>query len=311
MTKFLLLIICFCTTFACKKKGSLIIEDKESELTTVTLNVDSRDRTFLVYKPKGYNQAGRMPLIFVNHGGQGNSQGMMAVADFRTVADRDKFIVIYPQGFQNAWNDGRPTTANQLGINDVNFFRQMCNYAVDNLSVDNARIYATGLSNGGFMSARIACELNDRIAAVAIVGASFEQGIYNNCTLTKSVPAIVMQGTADTFVPFNGGTVSPGAGGTAVSHTQAVGKLVALNNCSTSPVVTNLPNIADDGTTIVETKYLNVTQSVEVIGYTIINGGHTWPQGLQYLPEATIGKTSQDINANEVIWAFFKKFKRN
>ena len=184
----------------------------------------------------------------------------------------------------------------------------MCNYSVSNLSVDNLRIYATGLSNGGFMSARLGCELSDRIAAIAIVGASYEQGIYNSCTPTKTVSAIVMQGTADPLMPFNGGLVS---GGIAVSHNQAISKLVAINNCSLTPTTINLPDIANDGTTVVETKYTNTTNNNEVIGYQIIGGGHTWAQGLQYLPENIIGKTCQDINGNEIIWQFFKQHKRN
>jgi polyhydroxybutyrate depolymerase len=310
MSKLLIYILCLFASVSCKKNSVASGTDKNSELVTIKVSTDGRDRSFLVYKPKGYNNAGKMPLIFVNHGGQGTSQGMMQIADFRSIADRDKIIVIYPQGYQNTWNDGRPTTSNQLGVDDVIFFRQMCDYAVNNLSADNARIYVTGLSNGGFMAARIGCELSDRIAAFAIVGASYEQGIYNSCTPTKAVSAIVIQGTLDPFVPFNGGLVFPGAGGIAVSHAQAITKLVALNNCSNLPVVTDLPDIVSDGTTITETKYTNQVTGTAVVSYKIVNGGHTWPQGLQYLPETTIGKTSQDMNANEVIWTFFRAFRR-
>ena len=81
------------------------------------------------------------------------------------------------------------------------------------------------------MASRLSCELSDRIAAVAIVGASYEQGIYNSCTPTKTVCAIVMQGTADPLMPFNGGLVSGVAGGIAVSHNQIISKLVTINNC--------------------------------------------------------------------------------
>ena len=310
MDKLLIIIFYLLTAVSCNKDNTST-NDKDSELTTINITVDNRDRSFLLYKPKGYNNAGSMPMIFVNHGGQSTAQGIMQVADFRPIADRDKFVVIYLQGYQNSWNDGRPTTANQLGVDDVNFFRQMCDYAVANLSVDNSKIYVTGLSNGGFMASRLGCELSDRIAAVAVVGASYEQGIYNSCTPTMAVPTIIIQGTLDPFVPFNGGLVSPGAGGMAVSHSQAIAKLVTINYCSTVPIITNLPDIANDGTTISEAKYINVTTANEVVSYIVINGGHTWPQGLQYLPETTIGKTSQDMNANEVIWSFFKRFKRD
>lgn len=310
MKRLLILIFYIIFLDACERENTSPA-DKESELETIYMSVDNLDRSFLVYKPRGYNNAGSLPLIFVNHGGQSTAQGMMQVADFRALADKDKFIVIYPQGFQNTWNDGRPTTVNQLGVDDVNFFREMCTYAVANLAVDNSKIYVTGLSNGGFMASRLGCELSDRIAAIAVVGATFEQGIYTNCSPSKSMPTIIIQGSLDPFVPFNGGIVLPGAGGNAVSHTLAITKWVNINNCQTTPITTNLPDVSNDGTTVTQSKYLGGTNGSEVVGYVVNNGGHTWPQGLQYATEAIIGKTSQDINANEVIWTFFKKFKRD
>jgi polyhydroxybutyrate depolymerase len=310
MYKILLLALIF-TGSGCKKSTTPAPEaDKNSELTTINITVDNISRSFLLYKPKGYNNAGKMPLLFVNHGGQGNPQGMLQLTDFRSLADSEKFLLIYPEGYQTSWNDGRPTNANLAGINDVNFFRQLCNYAVSNLSADNERIYVTGLSNGGFMAARLGCELSDRIAAIAVVGATMEQGIYNNCNPGKQVPAIFIHGTLDGFVPFSGGTVSPGAGGTAVSHAQAVSKWITINNCSTTPVVTNIPDNANDGTTIVKSEYTNAATAAMVTSYIVVNGGHTWPQGQQYLSVALIGKTSQNMNANQVIWSFFKKYKR-
>jgi len=310
MDKLSILIFGILILFSCKKNNSVTVE-RASELITINLTVDGRNRSFLLYKPTGYNIAGNMPLVFVNHGGQGTAQGMMQLTDFRALSDRDKFILIYPQGFQNTWNDGRPTTANQLKVDDVNFFRQLCDYAVNNLSVDNSRIYVTGVSNGGFMASRLGCELGDRIAAIAVVGATFEQGVYSNCSPNKSIPSIIIQGTLDPFVPFNGGTVLPGAGGIAVSHTQAISKWTNINNCQTTAITTNLPDISNDGTTIMQNRYLGGINGSEVVGYVVINGGHTWPQGLQYAPETTIGKTSQNMNANEVIWTFFKRFKRD
>ncbi len=100
------------------------------------------------------------------------------------------------------------------------------------------------------------------------------------------------------------------AGGTILSHFQAIEKWVSINGYNNSPIITDLPDIANDGTTIKQRVYSGVTTGSEVVSYVILNGGHTWPQGYQYLPEAIIGKTSQDMNACEVIWSFFKRFKR-
>ena len=312
MRQVILLITILITLISCNKgDNSTTIADKPSEQKTVNLTVDGNARSFIVYLPTGYNNAGKMPLIFAIHGGSGTPEGMINIANFKTIADRDKVVLVYPAGIQNNWNDGRPTTPNQLGINDVSFFNQMCDYMINNYSVDGTKIYATGISNGGFMSSRLGCELSNRIAAIAVDAASIEATtIAPNCNPGRPVPAIYIHGTTDPLVPFTGGTVSPGAGGTAISHFQAIDKWITINGCNTTPTITDLPDIANDGTTIKQRVYSNSTNGSEVVSYVILNGGHTWPQGYQYLNEAIIGKTSQDMNACEVIWTFFKRFKR-
>ena len=308
---FILITIIF-LLISCKKDNNPnIYADKPSEQKTVNLTVDGNARSFIVYLPTGYNNAGKMPLIFAIHGGSGTPEGMINIANFKTIADRDKVVLVYPAGIQNNWNDGRPTTPNQLGINDVSFFNQMCDYMINNYSVDGTKIYATGISNGGFMSSRLGCELSNRIAAIAVDAATIEATtIAPNCNPGRPVPAIYIHGTTDPLVPFTGGTVSPGAGGTAISHFQAIDKWITINGCNTTPTITDLPDIANDGTTIKQRVYSNSTNGSEVVSYVILNGGHTWPQGYQYANEAFIGKTSQDMNACEVIWTFFKRFSR-
>ena len=308
---FILITITF-LLISCKKDNNPNTSaDKPSEQKTVNLTVDGNARSFIVYLPTGYNNAGKMPLIFAIHGGSGTPEGMINIANFKTIADRDKVVLVYPAGIQNNWNDGRPTTPNQLGINDVSFFNQMCDYMINNYSVDGTKIYATGISNGGFMSSRLGCELSNRIAAIAVDAATIEATtIAPNCNPGRPVPAIYIHGTTDPLVPFTGGTVSPGAGGTAISHFQAIDKWITINGCNTTPTITDLPDIANDGTTIKQRVYSNSTNGSEVVSYVILNGGHTWPQGYQYANEAFIGKTSQDMNACEVIWTFFKRFSR-
>ena len=187
----------------------------------------------------------------------------------------------------------------------------MCDYMVANYAVDATKIYATGISNGGFMSSRLGCELSNKIAAIAVDAASMEQTtIAATCNPTKPVPAIFIQGTLDPLVPFLGGVMTAGSGGTILSHAQVIDKFNTINGCAPTPTLTDLPDIATDGTTIKERRYRNATTGNEVVSYVVTGGGHTWPQGFQYLPESVIGKTSQDMNACETIWAFFKRFKR-
>ena len=302
------------TLFSCKKNDDSTVADKPSDQKTINLTIDGNVRSFIIYLPIGYNNAGKMPLIFAIHGGSGTPEGMInKIANFKSIADRDKVILVYPAGVQNNWNDGRPTTPNQLGVNDVSFFNQLCDYMINNYSVDGTKIYATGISNGGFMSSRLACELSNRIAAIAVVAATIEATtIAPSCNPGRPVPAIYIHGTTDPLVPFTGGQMTAGgtAGGTVLSHFQAMDKWVTINGCNTTPIITDLPDIANDGTTIKQRIYSGGTNGSEVVSYVVLNGGHTWPQGYQYLNETIIGKTSQDMNACEVIWTFFKRFKR-
>jgi polyhydroxybutyrate depolymerase len=300
--------------FSCKKEDTPTLSvDKPSEQKTINLTIDGNDRSFIVYLPTGFNNAGKMPLIFAIHGGSGTPEGMINISNFKPIAERDKVVLVYPAGIQKNWNDGRPTTPNQLGINDVSFFNQLCDYMITNYPVDGAKIYATGISNGGFMASRLGCELSNRIAAIAVNAATIEATtIAPNCNPGRTVPALYIHGTADPLVPFTGGqmTASGTAGGTILSHFQAIDNWVTINACNTTPTITELPDIANDGTTIKERIYGGGRNGSEVVSYVVLNGGHTWPQGFQYLNEAIIGKTSQDMNATEVVWGFFKKFKR-
>ena len=300
--------------FSCKKEGGPTLSvDKPSEQKTINITFDGVARNFIVYLPSGYNNSGKMPLIFAIHGGSGTPEGMINIANFKTIADRDKVVLVYPEGVQKNWNDGRPTAPNQLGINDVGFFNQMCDYMINNYSVDAKKIYATGISNGGFMSTRLGCELSNRIAAIAVNAATIEATtIAPNCKPNRPVPALYIHGTTDPLVPFLGGQITAGgtAGGTILSHFQAIDKWVTINGCNPTPTVTDLPDIANDGTTIKQRVYSGGANGSEAVSYVVLNGGHTWPQGYQYLNEAIIGKTSQDMNACEVIWTFFKRFSR-
>lgn len=301
------------TLISCNKNNHpTATVDKPSEQKNINLTIDGNERSFIVYLPVGYNKVGKMSMIFAIHGGNGTPEGMINIANFKSIADIEKVVLVYPAGIQKNWNDGRPTTPNQLGINDVSFFNQLCDYMINNYSVDGTKIFATGISNGGFMSSRLGCELSNRIAAIAVDAATIEATtIASNCNPSRPVPAMYIHGTTDPLVPFVGGQMgaSGTAGGRILSHFQAIDKWVTINGCNSTPTITDLPDIASDGTTIKKRVYSNGTNGSEVVSYVVLNGGHTWPQGYQYLNEIIIGKTSQDMNACEVIWTFFKRFK--
>jgi polyhydroxybutyrate depolymerase len=273
---------------------------------TEQIIVDGLQREFVTYIPAITNTADKLPVIISLHGRLGTGRGMMGFANFRPIANREKFIVVCPDGIDKSWNDGRPTPALKKGINDVKFIDQLITYIINTYHGDPKRVYVTGMSNGGFMSSRLACELNKRIAAVAVVAASMDENMTYHPN--KPIPIMYIQGTNDPLVPYAGGTMK-GAGGEIYGHQDVLKAWADADHCNNKPVITNLRDNANDGTSIIKEEYIDSRTGIKVIGYTVTNGGHTWPGGTQYLPKFMIGTVSHNLNACEVIWDFFKGYR--
>lgn len=282
-------------------------------MTEKEIMVGGLSRRFIVYLPHSYNANARSSVIFLFHGGGGTPRSMLMISDnddFRTLSEKNNIILVAPEGIKKSWNDGRETKADKLNIDDVEFVKVLLGYIVKNYSVDTTRIYATGISNGGFMVSRLACEMGDRFAAVAVVAATLgEQMANTGCHPAAPLPVMYIHGTADPLVRFEGGTETIGAGGAYISHQQVIDKWVSIDKCSPVPVVKNLPDISDDGTTVTERVYRGNTDRAVVVSYIIKNGGHTWPGGKQYLPKKYIGVVCRDIDGCQVIWDFFRMHK--
>ena len=166
--------------------------------------------------------------------------------------------------------------------------------------IDTARIYATGISNGGFFSQRIACDLSAQVAAVAGVASTLQESLAAACKPQRSVPVLVMMGSKDPLVPWDGGALS-GNRGAVLSAPEAVRKWAVWDGCEMTPAPKEpFPRTHVD-------LYNQCAEGAEVILYRVEGGGHTWPGGRQYFPEFFIGKTSRDFDAGEVIWQFFEK----
>ncbi len=258
MKKIFILSVITLSLLSCKKNSvPAPVQDAPNPGTQKTekITVDGKSREYIIYLPTGYNTATSLPLVFCLHGGSGTDSGFIKLANFNTLAEKEKFVVVYPQGIGNNWNDGRPTPSNTTGVDDVNFFRTMIQDFSAQYKIDAKRIYAAGISNGGFMSSRLGVELGDKIAAFASDAASVEKNtVYANINSTNPVSAMYIQGTADPLVPFLGGVMTAGSGGTIASHAEVVAKWVTANNCSAA-VITNIPDIASDGTTATRRDY--------------------------------------------------------
>ena len=274
------------------------------------IQVDGRARSYLLHVPAGYDEAKGMPLLLALHGRLGTGSGEEKLGHLDRLSDEYRFLAVYPDGLDRSWADGRGgTPSDHDRVDDVKFLSALIDKIASEYKVDPARIYATGMSNGGFMSGRLACDLANRLAAVAIVGASLAESLAT-CHPAKPISVLIMQGTEDPLVPFQGGELRRGATGTVLSHDAAIQKFVQANHCTGQPAAKHIPDTAGDGTSIDVVTYSACAGNSEVQGYTVNGGGHTWPGGTQYLPAMLIGKTSQNLDASEVIWEFLSSHTR-
>jgi len=295
-------------------------------------------RPYLVHAPSGYDSSKPMPVVIALHGGGGNAEAMAKVScpggDLNNskcldkLADREGFIVIYPNGTSNPlFKDSRTFNAGggsngyacisrvacPQNINDVAYVNSLLDDAEVALNIDTRRIYVTGMSNGAAMSHRLACQLPNRITAIAAVGGGNQFSALNNCSPTRGVPILQIHGTADPAWPYNGGVLAGGAlfdDGNVISVDDTISGWVKRNTCSATPSTQNLQSTVSDGTSVTKFQYSGCRNNATVVLYKINNGGHSWPQGNPYLKESVIGITSQQINANNVIWNFVKNYSR-
>jgi polyhydroxybutyrate depolymerase len=236
------------------------------------------------------------------------------------MADKDGFIMVYPDGIELNWNDGRMDEeandrAHRENIDDVGFLSALIDSMINDYNIDPKRVYVTGISNGAIMSYRLACELSHKITAIAPVDGNIPILLFPECSPSRPVSVLAINNTDDPLVPFFGGEIYGRFHklklGKVLSVDESIGFWVSRNMCSTTPVVAEEPDRDPrDGSTVTIKQYLNGIEGTEVILYAVDGGGHTWPGGFQYLPAGIIGKTCRDFDANEVIWSFFKKHSR-
>ncbi|GAA0638901.1 PHB depolymerase family esterase [Sporichthya brevicatena] len=267
----------------------------------LTLTVDGRARTATVHVPSKAPGSAGYPVVLAFHGRLGDGAGQERLTHLSDVADEKGFLVVYPDGYRRSWNDGRPDTpANRAGVNDVKFVQHLLDRIESRYRVDTRRIYATGMSNGGFLTQRLGCRLADRIAAIAPVAATLPTKLGSSCRPAKRMPMLMVMGTADPLVPYRGGNG-------LLSAPASAARWRALAGC-TGTRSTKLPDRRNDGTRVAVVRGTGCRAAVKL--YTVTGGGHTWPGGRQYLPAATVGRTSKDFDASRTIWSFFAGKRR-
>lgn len=292
--------------------------------TKRTLSVDGRERSYLLYVPQAPPAASAVPLTQANrpadaawpvvlafHGSGVDGASMVSFCGLNEKADRAGFAVVYPNGTGRredalTWNAGNCCgyAANKK-VDDVAFVRAMLNDLAGAIPVDAARVYATGMSAGGMMSYRLAVEMPERLAAIAPVCGPI--GVADSPR--QPMPVMHFHGTDDEYAPYAGGYGARSTSMTdfhSVEHTISV--WVKANECPPVPTVSSEPDHVGDGTSITRKVYAPGKDGTEVVLYAIEGAGHTWP-GRQ--PRLTVlGKSTGNLNANDVMWEFFLRHPR-
>ncbi len=265
---------------------------------------DGLKREYILYVPDAYSGNEPVPLVLNYHGYGSNASQQMYYGDFRSISDTAGFIIVHPQGTRlyglRHWNVGSWIFAST--VDDVGFTEALIDALASEYNIDPAKVYATGMSNGGYMSFQLACQLSDKIAAIASVSGSMTPDIIDKCDPQRPIPILQIHGTSDLLVLYNGirGLTEP--------IKDILAYWVDYNNCNPVAAIESLPDTARyDGSTVEHYIYDSGHNGVTVEHYKVIGGGHAWPKfGLNLLPG-----TNHDIDASEEIWSFFSKYDIN
>ncbi len=282
---------------------------------TGTLQHGGHSRSWLAYIPAAKVQD--PALVLVLHGSQGDGEQMRAASryGFDLLAERYGFVVVYPDGYQRHWNDCRGSAdyaANTENIDDVGFLRALVQRMAQEQGVDPARVFATGLSNGGQMAYRLGLEAPDLVAGIAAMAASLPVESNLDCEPSgEAVAALVMNGTADPVNPYEGGLVEifgDASRGAVRSSVDTARYWAGLAGYSGDGEHHAWPVQQADDHTSVESVDWSAPAQVPVSLVTIKGGGHSVPNPVFNLSRI-LGPTSHQLDGPEVIWAFFSSAK--
>lgn len=275
-------------------------------------------RTYHIYLPEGFHKQKSLPLVLALHGGGGTGRKfdqVLAQGQFKTIANQRGVILVFPDGMNRQWSDGRTQHLKRnKSYDDVGFLSKVIDKMIEDYGVDAQRVYVTGISNGGFMSVRLGLDLSDKIAAIAPVTAQLPL-VLQDKTPKHPISVMIVNGTEDPIVPYQGGHVRlfkfGRSRGEILSTADTIEHFRLRNKCHSTPQKTSLPDKdPNDGTRVEMEQYTDCADQTEVTLVKVIGGGHTWPGGAQYLKPKLIGKVSKDINASAMIIDFFLKHSR-
>lgn len=261
-------------------------------------------RRYIVYIPPAYHEDinRKFPVVFNFHGGGMTMAEQMLYTQMNKTADKHGFIVVYPQGIKQDWNVGFGMSYKE-GSDDIGFVDALLQHIQKEYRTDTGKVYATGLSRGGFFCYRIAVELAHRFAAIAAVGATLPEPVVQHHNDKKKIGVMLTHGTADKVVLFEGKKDSYLSAKDTFHYWRKHNQIPDTATRSRKPVV-DTADISE--VSILETVEDQAHARHKTMLLTIQEGGHTWAGADSFNIGLPIGKTSQQINLNESIWQFFR-----
>ncbi len=264
-----------------------------------SLTIDSRTRTYLVYRPANLDRAKPVPLVVMLHGALGTGSQAERAYHWDDHADRAGFVVAYPDGIRRTWNAGGACCgpAHKDKVDDVAFITRLIETLVQDENIDPRRVYLTGISNGGAMTYRYACEGSFPLAAIGPVAASFTYA----CAKPHALPVLAIHGLDDHTVPYAGG---PGKRAKDVVWLPVQASLDTFRDADQC----DAPSLAQTG--VVVTSTARCDKGREVVLITVADGGHQWPgssreKGLVGL--LLLDPPSEALDATDALWNFFAR----
>lgn len=307
--------------FACKAgtatrpQQASVSERTESEEAPSTLTVDGIERRYYLHVPPGLDPQRPVPLLIALHGGGATARSLIESSGLDAVADREKFIVAYPEAVSRQWNNGSRGGTLKVrhgNADDVGFVSKLIDRVSSKHRIDPGRVFATGMSMGAMMCYRLACELSDRIAAIAPVSGPLTEEM-KGCRPSRPVAVLAIHGTEDPIVPYEGGSYGGiwRKLGNVLSAEASARYFARLNGCGEkAEVAAPVDRVPDDGTRLVRETYSGCREGATVELLTIEGAGHVWPGGKQVLSTKLVGRVSREVDAG-AIWEFLAAHPRD
>lgn len=279
------------------------------ELIKEVLNHENIQRHYYIHVPPNYNPSAATPLLLIFHQENSDAKSMSKLAQFNELSDQNGFIVVYPQGIQGYWNDGRRNQGYR--VNDVGFVSDLLDDLERRWHIDRNTVCAAGFSDGGFFAQYAALKLPGRIKAVASVAATMQDVLVNKVRPKGNCSVLYILGMDDRIVPFMGGPIDPNRNGQnrgiCASAANSVAFWVKGNKCGGDYTTEDYPDVdSTDGTNVKIARYRNCPDGNEVVIFAIQGGGHAWPQ-CRPIGKAPDGKTCRDFDSSDVIFRFFSQ----